>query len=451
MKRILKDSFPIVVLFAILLLSACKGKNKQAETTEATKYTCPMHPQIVKDAPGSCPICGMDLVPMNSSGKDGGVNDTLAALVKPTNELVLSGIKTIKPQTGSRFQDINVKGVINYNTNNQNSVSSRVSGRIEKLYVKYNYQPVSKGQKLMDIYSPDLANAQQELLFLKNNNEPALLEQAKRKLRLLGATEQQIKQVLITEKVDYTVSIYSPYSGYVSELQNASASAAGASSAGSTMITSESSGGSSSMGGMAGSSGASASNATPSIPDVATNSPLQLREGQYVSVGQRLFSLVNSSVIWAEFYVNPSDIEKFKRGTMIEVQSVDVKTKRNRVPVSLIQPYYSEGTNYSLVRATVNNSDKSWKVGELITVKSESTRKIGNWLPRTAVLQLGTRYVSFIKKNNAFVPIYVNVKSVSGEWIDIGNSIDEEQDVALNAWFLVDSESFINVQNITAQ
>ena len=451
MKRILKGSFPIVVLFAILLLSACKGKNEQAETTEATKYTCPMHPQIVKDAPGSCPICGMDLVPMNSSGKDGGVNDTLAALVKPTNELVLSGIKTIKPQTGSRFQDINVKGIINYNTNNQNSVSSRVSGRIEKLYVKYNYQPVSKGQKLMDIYSPDLANAQQELLFLKNNNEPALLEQAKRKLRLLGATEQQIKQVLSTGKVDYTVSIYSPYSGYVSELQNTSASAGGASSAGSTMITSESSGGSSAMGGMAASSRGSASNSTPSIPDVATNSPLQLREGQYVSVGQRLFSLVNSNVIWAEFYVNPSDIDKFKRGSMIEVQSVDVKAKRSRVPVSLIQPYYSEGTNYSLVRATVNNLDKSWKVGELITVKSESTRKIGNWLPRTAVLQLGTRYVSFIKKNNAFVPVYVAVKSISGEWIDIGNSIDMTQDVAVNAWFLVDSESFINVQSINTQ
>lgn len=451
MKRILKGSFPIVVLFAILLLSACKGKNEQAETTEATKYTCPMHPQIVKDARGSCPICGMDLVPMNSSGKDGGVNDTLAALVKPTNELVLSGIKTIKPQTGSRFQDINVKGIINYNTNNQNSVSSRVSGRIEKLYVKYNYQPVSKGQKLMDIYSPDLANAQQELLFLKNNNEPALLEQAKRKLRLLGATEQQIKQVLSTGKVDYTVSIYSPYSGYVSELQNTSASAGGASSAGSTMITSESSGGSSAMGGMAASSRGSASNSTPSVPDVATNSPLQLREGQYVSVGQRLFSLVNSNVIWAEFYVNPSDIDKFKRGSMIEVQSVDVKAKRSRVPVSLIQPYYSEGTNYSLVRATVNNLDKSWKVGELITVKSESTRKIGNWLPRTAVLQLGTRYVSFIKKNNAFVPVYVAVKSISGEWIDIGNSIDMTQDVAVNAWFLVDSESFINVQSINTQ
>ena len=58
---------------------------------------------------------------------------------------------------------------------------------------------------------------------------------------------------------------------------------------------------------------------------------------------------------------------------------------------------------------------------------------------------------SFIKKNNAFVPVYVAVKSISGEWIDIGNSIDMTQDVAVNAWFLVDSESFINVQSINTQ
>ncbi len=451
MKKILKGNFPIVVLFAILLLSACNGKDKQTETKEATKYTCPMHPQIVKDAPGSCPICGMDLVPMNSPGKETGVNDVLAALVKPTNEVVFSGIKTIKPEKGSRSPDINVKGVINYNANNQNSVSSRVSGRIEKLYMKYNYQPVSKGQKLMDIYSPDLASAQQELLFLKNNNEPALLEQAKKKLRLLGATEQQIKQVLSTGKVDYTVSIYSPYTGYVVELQNASVSANGASSAGGTMITSESTGGGSSMGEMGGSSRSSASSSQAPIPDVATNTPLQLREGQYVSVGQKMFNMVNSNMIWAEFYVNPADLDKFKIGTMIEIQSVDVKAKRNKVPVSLVQPYYSQGTNFSLVRATINNSGKSWKVGELINVKSESTRKIGTWLPRTAVLQLGTRYVSFIKKNDTFLPVYVNVKSVLGDWMDIGDSINMKQDVALNAWFLVDSESFINVQNITAQ
>jgi Cu(I)/Ag(I) efflux system membrane fusion protein len=447
MRKILKGNFPVIVLLALLLLSACNTKNEGADTDSAAKYTCPMHPEIMKDEPGACPICGMDLVPVNSAGGDAGINDTLARLIKPTNELVISAIKTVYPSTGTRSRDVNVKGLINYNTNNQNSVSSRVSGRIEKLYIKYNYQAVSKGQKLMDIYSPDLANAQQELLFLKNNNEPVLLEQAKKKLRLLGFTEQQINQVLSTGKVDYTVSIHSPYSGYVSEPQTVQSSA-GSGSAGSTLITSESSAGSSSaMGGMSGSGTAP----KPQIPDVASNAPLQLREGQYLAAGQRMFSLVNSNQVWAEFYVTPDELDKFNRGTMIDIQSIDISTKRSRVPVSLIQPYYSEGTNYSLVRATLSNTDRSWKVGELITVQSESNRTSGTWLPRTAVLQLGRRFVSFIKRNGAFLPVYVDVRGISGQWVDIGSSLDSKKEVALNAWFLVDSESFINVQHLNEQ
>lgn len=409
-----------------------------------------MHPEIIKDAPGSCPICGMDLVPVHSGKSMGEANDSLAALVKPTDELILSGIKTTKPLSGSRFEEINVKGVINYNTNNTNSVSSRVSGRIERLYIKYNYQPVSKGQKLMDIYSPDLASAQQELLFLKNNNEPALLEAAKRKLRLLGASEQQINSVLKTGKVDYTVSIYSPYSGYLSEVQAGASSGSSAAAAGSTMITSESSSGGSSMGGM-GSGGSSTSSTAAPTPDVASNSPILIKEGQYVTVGQKLFNLVNAGTVWAEIFVNPDQIAKFKRGTMLQVQSVDVPSKRSRVPVSLIQPFYREGTNYSLVRASISNSGKNWRVGELITVSSESTRKIGTWLPRTAVLQTGTRYVAFLKKNGAFVPAYVKVNTITTDWVDIGNSLPADQEVATNAWFLVDSESFIKVENITSK
>lgn len=447
MKRILKGSFPLVILFAILLLFSCKGNEKKAAAKEeATKYTCPMHPQIVKDAPGSCPICGMDLVPMQSNHGHAAADDSLAALVKPTNEIILANIKTVKPQTGSRFDESAVKGVINYNTNNQNSVSSRVSGRIERLYVKYNYQPVSKGQKLMDIYSPDLANAQQELLFLKSSGETALLESAKKKLRLLGANEQQINQVLKTGKVDYTVSIYSPYSGYVSEAQGA-ASQASAPAAGSTTITSESSGGSSSMGGMGGSGSSASSAAMPaSTPNVASSSPLLLREGQYVSVGQKLFGLVSASTVWAEFYARPDQLEKFKRGTMVQIQSIDNESKRSRVPVTLIQPYYNEGSNYSLVRASISNGNMLWKVGELVNVGSENTRKMGNWLPRKAVLQLGSKYVVFVKDGNAFKPAYASVKAISGDWVDIGNSIPQEQEVAENAWFLVDSESFITVQ-----
>ena len=411
MRRILKGSFPVTLLLAILLLLSCNTKEeKQAQEA---------------------------------------ANDSLTMLVKPTDESVLSSVKIISPQNGDRLSEISLKGVINYNTNNWNSISARVSGRIERLYVKYNYEAVSKGQKLMDIYSPDLVNAQQELLFLKNNGEPVLMMAAKRKLSLLGATEQQINQVLRTGKVNYSLSIYSPYAGYVSEQQNSVQYAGTATATGRTMITPASPGGSSSMGSM-GSSGSSAATpgSTPSIPDIASNSPLQLKEGQYISTGQKLFSLINANQVWAEFYASPEQLDEFRRGTMVHVQSVDIPGQSARVAVSLIQPYYNQGSNYSLVRAIIPNSNKSWKVGQLINVNKESKNINGTWLPRTAVLQLGTRYVSFIRRNGAFVPVYVEVASIVGDWVDIGNSLSTSQEVAANAWFLVDSESFIKVERL---
>lgn len=252
MRKILRDSLPALLIVMAFLFS-CKEKSKP---------TANMH------------------------AAHGPVNDSLAALVKPTDELVISTIETVKALPGARFSDMQLRGIVNYNTNNLNSVSSRVSGRIERLYVKYNYQQVTKGQKLMDIYSPDLVNAQQELIFLYQNNEPELLESAKRKLRLLGATDLQINQTLKSGKVNYTISVYSSYSGYISEVAPFNAAAAPQ---GSTMISSASE--SSSMGGMGGLSGSAATPAT--LPEVASSSPLLLREGQYVAVGQMLFNLVN--------------------------------------------------------------------------------------------------------------------------------------------------------------
>lgn len=298
----------------------------------------------------------------------------------------------------------------------------------------------------MDIYSPDLVNAQHELLFLKNNGEPELMETAKRKLRLLGATDQQISRVLRTGKINYSISIYSPYSGYVAEQQGIGPSAGIPNAAGGKMISSSSSG-FASMGSMGKSESSSSAN-TPALPDISSSSPIQLREGQYVSAGQKLFSLINTSQVWAEFYAAPEQLNEFKKGTMVQVQSVDILGQKLSVPVSLVQPYYNQGVNYSLVRATVPNPDKTWKVGQLISVTKEGKSDYGTWLPRTAVLQLGTRYISFVHRNGAFVPVYVKVFNLSGNWVDIGNSLTSNQRVAVNAWFLVDSESFIKVERL---
>jgi len=429
-----------VLLIIGLTVFGCNSDKKTGSGGQVQKYTCPMHPQIVKDAPGTCPICKMDLVPQHDANGHSPVDTGLNSLVKPSNELVISGIKTIRVEKGLKRSEIFLKGIINYNTNNWRSISARVSGRIEKLFVKYNYEPVSKGQKIMEIYSPDLTNAQQELLFLKENNETILLESARKKLLLLGLSQAQINKVLSTGRIEDRIAVYSPYSGYVADLGlNISASSSPVNQAGGTRISSGSGAGMSSMN--------TSSSAFPEIPSIPTGGAMQIREGQYINAGQKLFDLISTDQVWAEFFARPDQLGEFRQGKSIKVQSIDVADQSSEVKVSLVQPYFKDGTNYSLIRANMQNGTKIWKVGQLISVSREASFE-GYWLPATALVQVGTQYVVFVKKGDAFVPVFVKLKHRSDQWIDIGNSLEPDAELALNAWFLIDSESFIKAKRL---
>jgi len=438
MKRILNNRIVICLIIGLFLYGCNSDKNASSDGQQQ-RYTCPMHPQIIKDAPGTCPICKMDLVPMHSADAHGAADTSLNSLVKPSNELVVSRIKTIRVSKGLKKSEIIHKGIINYNTNNWRSVSSRVSGRIEKLFVKYNYESVSKGQKIMEIYSPDLANAQQELLFLKSNNETLLLESAKKKLLLLGLTMIQINSILNTGRLEDRIAVYSPYSGYVSELGlNARGASAEKSQPGGTRISS----GGTEMRAMDVSNAAAI---IPEIPAMSSGGALQIREGQYINAGQKLFDLISTDQVWAEFFARPDQLQDLSQGKNVLVQSIDRSDQRTEVAVSLIQPYFKAGINYSLIRANVSNVNKIWKVGQLISV-SRQTSVEGHWLPATALVQLGTQYVVFIKKDGGFLPVLVKLKHRADQWIDVGDSLKTDSELALNAWFLVDSESFIKVK-----
>lgn len=441
MRRLLSARIALFLIIGLSLFG-CNSDKKANSEGQVQKYTCPMHPQIVKEAPGTCPICKMDLVPQHSAENHAAVDTSLNSLVKPGNELVISGIKTVRVEKGLKRSEIVLKGIINYNTNNWRSVSARVSGRIEKLFVKYNYEPVRKGQKIMEIYSPDLANAQQELLFLKNNNETTLLESSKKKLLLLGLSMEQINKVLSTGRIEDRIAVYSPYSGYVAELGlNTSASSAPVNQAGGTRISSGSGAGMNSM------NTSSSSSALPEIPAIPTGGALQIREGQYINAGQKLFDLINTDQVWAEFFARPDQLGELKPGKSVMLKSIDVADQRSEVKVSLIQPYFKDGTNYSLIRANVPNSTKIWKVGQLISVSREAAVE-GYWLPATALVQVGTQYVVFVKKDNVFVPVFVKLKHQADQWIDIGDSLKADAELALNAWFLIDSESFIKAKRL---
>ena len=153
----MKSIFLLVTCFFLILTIACnRHKDIHAgHQEEKAEYTCPMHPEITRDAPGSCPICGMDLVLKEKENQK--IKDIeLEVLIRPTNEYVISTIPVTSIKKRAEEIEIEAFGKVAYDTKEIGSISARISGRIEKLYVRFRFQKVNKGQHILDIYSPEV-------------------------------------------------------------------------------------------------------------------------------------------------------------------------------------------------------------------------------------------------------------------------------------------------------
>lgn len=412
MKKVLKNK-PIYILFAcFLVLTACR----QAKTSDDMTYTCPMHPDVIKNEPSTCPICGMDLVPVHNNA-DMAVDKDVEALTKPVNEVILSDVKTIYPETLSLTDTILLNGNITYNNNNRKAISSYISGRIEKLYIRYNYQQVRKGQKIMDIYSPDLASVQQEILYLKNNGDELLLQKAINKLRLLGATEQQINQLLNSRKVNYRFGIYSNANGYIVEGNKDNAANIAKNSTSS--VTSMNDG---------------MSTSTNSAPQPTESEPLLLREGMYINAGESVFKVYDDSSLWAEFYVPAAKSAFIQKGNTITIDSKNYNIQK-------LQPYFKDGQNFSIVRVTL--SDKNYKIGQLINGHIVSAPVKGLWIPVSAVYHTGNKNIVFTLSNGKLTPKTIITGVIVKDKVLVKEGLTDNQKIAENAALLVDSEGFL--------
>ena len=430
----------LLPLLAGLLLFSCKQKTETATTvtthqhSEQTKYTCPMHPQIVQEAPGKCPICGMDLVPMSSSHEQH-VDSSLLPLLKPVNEQVVSTMPAIKAESGSRIFSMPVQGIITYDTRRQESISSRVAGRVERMYIKYNYQPVRQGQLIMEIYSPDLAAAQRELIYIsRNDNDPSLLQRAKQRLSLFGMQPAQINAVIRTGKPLYRVPVYSRVSGYIVE----KGVAANASSSGVAM-SSPSASSSDGMGGMGGDAAAAA---TPTPQTAPSPTPVVIREGQYVGAGETVFTIYKDNSMVAEFSFAPALAAEIKRGQKLVFHSISNPNDIKTGSIGLIEPTQRGGESFMVARVYLSGTDL--KPGQLLTANIPVVKNGAYWLPQKAVLQLGTKAVVFKKENGVYIPKEVQTGFKVNGMIEVIDFIGDWQ-VAKNASFLVDSESFIRL------
>jgi membrane fusion protein, copper/silver efflux system len=396
-----------------VLFAACKNKRTVVVENIQKKelWTCSMHPEIIRDKPGTCPICGMELVRKeeNSTAIN---NIQLDDLLQPTDRFIISSIPVLTVNRESEPMEVEALGTIAYDTRLVNTISARVSGRIEKLYVKYRYQHIMKGQRIMDIYSPELLTTQQELLFLIKNDPDnySLITAAKKKLLLLGVSEDQLQQIIRTGKPALSVAVYSNYKGHIHD-------------AGNTM-----------PGENAGGQRMDISRITEELP---------VKEGMYVEKGQNIFQIYSMDKSWVLLNIFPEYQILIKPGDAVRVVPETTPDKNFRAKIDFIEPLYRKENKTLTARVYFDNSKLEIPIGSQVKGTIFSNAKEADWLPRDAILSLGIDKVVFIKTDGGFKVHQVETGLAYKNKIQILSGLAATDSVAANAQFLTDSESFI--------
>lgn len=365
-------------------------------------------------------------IPTNKTSELGGLS-------QPSNQTVFSDVKTITPVHQSITPNLNATGVITYDPRLLNNISARFSGRIEKLYVRFNFENVYKGQRIMDIYSPEILTEQQNLIFLLNNSskDSALISSSKQKLQLLGLTDDQIRLIISNLKPINPLPVYSPYNGHIHDIgvRNGVPS-------------------SSSMNSGMGSGINSSSNSTSQVqienlPSSQT-SALSIKEGMYVENGQAIFSVYNTDKVWAVLNIFPVDAALVKTGDKVSISAETNPDNHIFSSISYIEPV--AGQNASAVKARVylqNAESLHLKIGTLLSANITAHDINGWWLPRSAVVNLGQRQIVFLKTKDHFITKTIQIGVMDDSLVQIISGLTGNENVAENGQYMVDSESFI--------
>lgn len=367
--------------------------------------------------------------PVHHAHQEAAIDSNITQLTAPVNARVIGTIPVVQPRKGTRTYPLQLQGIVAYDTRNKTSLASRIAGRIERLYVKYNYQPVNKGQRIMEVYAPDLAAAQRELLLIADDGNPGLLAQAKQRLVLLGMRMVEIEQVLRSRQILYHIPVFSNSDGYILE-QLAPAAAAGPAAMPAASAAGD---------GMGGMNAQSAATPAPALSSPATT-PILLREGQYITAGQPLFSIYQANSLLAEFAMPPQQASRIRKGARLQFHPTTDASVSSTATIGLIEPVFRNGQNFSIARVYLGKG--SYRPGQLLTANLPVVYEGGWWLPAAAVTQLGNKSVVFRKEGPSFRPVVITPTASVGGMIQTSTDITGWE-LAAQAAYLVDSESFI--------
>src|SRR5512137_2354879 len=399
---------------AHLLSRGTPGHDHAAPSAEAkTRYTCPMHPTIVSDHPGDCPICGMALVKVGGAGGAAGgerkvAGDEVSGGAAPVEGLAnvqidpqrqqLIGLRIVEVSRGPVGASWRTVGKVAVDETNVHHVNIKVGGFVDTVFVDYVGKPVKAGQPLFTIYSPDLLSVQQEYLLALRTREALaggglaegaghdLVESARERLKLWDIPDVEIERLERTGKPTKTLTMFSPMTGVVTK------------------------------------------------KDIVM--------GHRLNEGDMPYEITDLSKVWVLADAYESDLSRIRLGmpATLSLQAFPGQTFVGRV--IFIDPILDSKTRTAKVRLEFANPRGELKPEMFGEVTLQAEKREGLRIPADAIIDSGTKKVVFVAIGEGkFQPREVKLGAVSGDQVEVLSGLDAGERVVTRANFLVDSES----------
>lgn len=363
------------------------ASSAQEVTTPVAKvmYNCPMHPHIIRDQPGTCPICGMDLVPMKDHDH---ASAAPADAIKIEASMIQSiGVNTVAVEESELTKSVYVNGTIAIDPENIAVVNARSMGWIESIPQGTEGTRVFAGQKLASFYSPDLVAAQEDFLQAIRARDESLTASARKRLEVLGVSAAFIDSIRKDNASIRSLPVVSPISGVVLE----------------RLIV----------------------------------------QGQNVMPGSDLYRIADLSHVWGVGKAYPEDIAKLKMGMNAKVILQGMESAPRDGKIIFIAPIVDPETKTTEIRVDIKNTaDLSYKPGMNADLRIQIQLGAGIAIPAQAVIRTGERTVAIVALGKGyFAPRDLTLGEKLGDSVQVLEGLNPGDSLVTSAQFLIDSES----------
>jgi Cu(I)/Ag(I) efflux system membrane fusion protein len=345
----------------------------------------------------------------NNSVDDNSIDN----LIKPTDNFIVGNYQTTTAIDTTLSSEINLPGIVGYDPNSSVNIAARMSGRIERMYVNYKYQKVNKGQKLFDLYSPELLTEQQNFIYMITNDveNPSIINASKQKLLLYGMTQNQINALSNSKKVNPKISIYSPASGIIDG------------------------------------TGTMDNTTNPAMQSVSNSTEvLNVKEGDYIKKGEVIFKLLNTDKVWGIFNVIQGYNSLVKANQSIKITTELDKSEFIDAKINFVETQLNAADKTNRIRVYLNNNKLKLPIGLRLQGVVKTNPVKGIWIQKQSMVSIGNKKIVFLKMENGFRASSIKTGIEMDDFIQIIEGISVKDTIAKNAQYLIDSESFIKTE-----